>query len=494
MQKAFYEAFRILWDAVCLMAFSSRRQFHPLVNQPALAVIAIIYAVLFIASDIPYLTTEWYFNEYGLSTIFAQLAVAAAIASTAVFAGCPARRILAYSVAYMTVYIGGISVVLLPVYAIYRLYPQLSVVPFYVVWLSFSIWILIGAFRAGARIGTFAPKASGAISLAAVLGAFILVPNTQVIASYDSSDSRSDIWYFARAYWTPPVNVSSEAAVAKPEYDWEQTFYNQPRLIKSLLDSLIQTDKVKPNAYFLGLAPYANQAVFAREVRASRDIFDKHFKTEGRSAILLNSEVPSDTIPIASTGNLKNLAAGLKSKINGEKDIVVLFITSHGSQDLISVNQYPLPLNQIKPDDIKEALNATSALNRIVIISACYSGSFINDLKDEHTTILTASREDRTSFGCSNERDWTFFTNALFNHGFRQSRDIRKAFAIASELVGSWEKRQDLTASLPQIFIGKEVESAWQKMMPDFDQSISESLLTPETAETLQEASVGKAQ
>jgi hypothetical protein len=489
MQKAVREALRILWDAVCFLTVPRRQQYHPLVGRLGLSAIAITYTVLFIACGIPDLTAGWYFNEYGISTIIAQLGVAAAVSSLAVFVGAPARRILAYSVAYMSIYVGGITLLLLPVYSVYRAYPQLSLALFYAIWLSFSAWILFGAFRAGAHIASDSPKKAGAISLAAVLAAFFLIPHTPVFATYDSSGSRSDAWYFARMYLTPTTDDSTQVAEAKPEYDWEQTFSNQPRLITSLVDSLVQTDEVKPNVYFLALAPYANQAVFAREVRASRDIFDKHFKTEGRSAILINSEMPSETVPIASTGNLKNLAAELKSKINGKKDVVVLFITSHGSQDLISVSQYPLPLNQIKPSHIKEALDATGALHRVVIISTCYSGSFIDDLKDEHTTILTASREDRTSFGCSNERDWTFFTNALFNHGFRQNRDIKKAFSIAAELVASWEKRQGLEASYPQIFVGKEVEAAWQKMMPDFDQSISEPLVTPETAGLTQDLS-----
>jgi hypothetical protein len=494
MLNAVREAFRILWDSACFLIVPRRQEIHPLVSRLGLAAIAIIYALLFLASDIPHLTAGWYFNEYGITTIFAQLGVAAAVSSLAVIAGSPARRILAYSVAYMSIYVGGITLVLLPVYSVYRIYPQLSLVLFYAIWISFSAWILFGAFRAGAHIGSDNPKKAGTISLVAVLSAFFLIPSTPILATYDLSGLRSDAWYFARLYLTPTTDASSLVAEAKPEFNWEQTFNDQPRLIRALVDGLIQTDEIKSSVYFLGLAPYADQAVFARELRSSRDIFDKHFKTEGRSAILINSEVPSETIPIASTGNLKNLAAALKSKINGKKDIVVLFITSHGSKDLISVNQYPLPLNQIKPFHIKEALDATGAIHRVVIISACYSGSFIDDLKDEHTAILTASREDRTSFGCSNERDWTFFTNALFNHGFRQNRDIKKAFSIAAELVGSWEKRQGLEASYPQIFVGKKIEAAWQKMMPSFDQSISEPLVTPETAGITQDVSANKVQ
>jgi hypothetical protein len=31
--------------------------------------------------------------------------------------------------------------------------------------------------------------------------------------------------------------------------------------------------------------------------------------------------------------------------------------------------------------------------------------------------VLTAAAADKTSFGCEPSRDWTFFGDALFNHG-----------------------------------------------------------------------------
>jgi Peptidase C13 family len=98
------------------------------------------------------------------------------------------------------------------------------------------------------------------------------------------------------------------------------------------------------------------------------------------------------------------------------------------------------------------------------VISACHSGSFIPALANDDTLILTAARADRTSFGCSNENEWTYFGDAYFNHALRQATgstgtSFIDAFGTAKTLVGEWEARQKVTPSEPQISVGKDVRA-----------------------------------
>jgi len=51
---------------------------------------------------------------------------------------------------------------------------------------------------------------------------------------------------------------------------------------------------------------------------------------------------------------------------------------------------------------------------KVVLISACYSGGFIDPLADERTLVITASRADRTSFGCADTNELTDFGRAYF--------------------------------------------------------------------------------
>ena len=84
--------------------------------------------------------------------------------------------------------------------------------------------------------------------------------------------------------------------------------------------------------------------------------------------------------------------------------------------------------------------------NRIVIVSACYGGVFVQPLANDNTIVLTAADEKSTSFGCSNEREWTYFGDALFNHGLRPDASLEQAFADARTKIGEWEARDGLHA------------------------------------------------
>ena len=101
--------------------------------------------------------------------------------------------------------------------------------------------------------------------------------------------------------------------------------------------------------------------------------------------------------------------------------------------------------------------------NKVIIISACYSGSFIPALRSDDTLIMTAASAEKTSFGCSNEREWTYFGDALFNHAFKNTRSMKQAFSEAKDLIKKWETEQNLTPSEPQISVGMNISSALAK-------------------------------
>ena len=88
-------------------------------------------------------------------------------------------------------------------------------------------------------------------------------------------------------------------------------------------------------------------------------------------------------------------------------------------------------------------------------MSACYSGGFIEALTDDYTLVLTASAADRTSFGCGQQSDSTFFGEALFQHGLAQSESLLAAFDAAKERVAAREKEGGFKPpSNPQIYVG----------------------------------------
>jgi hypothetical protein len=138
-----------------------------------------------------------------------------------------------------------------------------------------------------------------------------------------------------------------------------------------------------------------------------------------------------------------------------DRDTLFLFLTSHGEQGLLAVEMPGLELEHLTPATLKRMLDRSGIRNRVVVISACHSGSFIPALADARTLVIAAARADRASFGCADKRRWTYFGDAFFNRALRSETSFTKAFDRAKALVERWEKRERLVPSLPQMMGGE---------------------------------------
>jgi hypothetical protein len=94
----------------------------------------------------------------------------------------------------------------------------------------------------------------------------------------------------------------------------------------------------------------------------------------------------------------------------------------------------------LRPMQLRNALQQANIRNKLVIVSACFSGHFIPPfLSDPGAMVLTAAAADKTSFGCEPSRDWTYFGDALFNHALRGGAGLFDAFNEATTLIAGWE-------------------------------------------------------
>jgi hypothetical protein len=89
-----------------------------------------------------------------------------------------------------------------------------------------------------------------------------------------------------------------------------------------------------------------------------------------------------------------------------------------------------------------------------VIVSACYAGVLLRPLVNANTIVLTASDARSTSFGCDNERERTYFGDALFDRSLKPGVTLEAAFAAAKKLIARWEKRDGFDPSNPQAHFG----------------------------------------
>jgi hypothetical protein len=144
--------------------------------------------------------------------------------------------------------------------------------------------------------------------------------------------------------------------------------------------------------------------------------------------------------------------------MNRDHDVLFLFLTSHGSHDhRFSLSFWPLGLYDLTPSDLRALLDDAGIQNRVIVISACYSGGFVDALKDPHTLVITAAAGDRTSVGCSNEADFTWFGRAYFDEALRKTRSFTEAFALAAPVVAERERHEGFDPSNPQMVEGREI-------------------------------------
>jgi hypothetical protein len=79
--------------------------------------------------------------------------------------------------------------------------------------------------------------------------------------------------------------------------------------------------------------------------------------------------------------------------------------------------------------------------------------------------VMTASQSDRTSFGCSQRSDATYFGEALFRDGLAKSDSLVTAFEIAKKRVAEREVAAGLKPpSNPQLSVGEAMKEKLKEL------------------------------
>lgn len=247
------------------------------------------------------------------------------------------------------------------------------------------------------------------------------------------------------------------SALAYSRIDPAETLARQPAMIDAAADALAPQRPGVTDVYLVTMAGDGGSGVFRREVESVAALFAERFDSRGRSLALINSPVTADKAPLATTDNLRRALARVGRAMDRKEDVLFLFLTSHGSRESFYIDAGPVSADSLHSDELREMLDESGILWRVLVISACYSGSFIDELRDPHTLVITASRHDRNSFGCASERDWTYFGDAYFDDALRREWSFIRAFDIADAAITAREQEEGLRASLPQIEVGRDI-------------------------------------
>jgi hypothetical protein len=164
---------------------------------------------------------------------------------------------------------------------------------------------------------------------------------------------------------------------------------------------------------------------------------------------------PRERKQVSLASSASNLAGALQGLSVGAQDACLVHMTSHGSPAGFYLRNAP----PITPQALDRILDASCGERpTVVLVSACYSGVFVGpSMQRKNRIILTAARQDRTSFGCSAENEYTYWDSCLID-SLPKAESWKSLYGTIQQCVQTKESQGHFKPSLPQAYFGEQVK------------------------------------
>jgi Peptidase C13 family len=280
--------------------------------------------------------------------------------------------------------------------------------------------------------------------------------------------------------WQEDYSKNSANEVEKPRLKLTQeVFEEQQALLKATAGRIAPQRQDRADVYGLVFAPYASEDVFLRESTMVSSVLRDRFDAGDRVIHLLNHGATTKTHPWATTANLDKSIQALAAKMDLEKDLLVVYLTSHGGSDFkLAASHWPLEVEALTPQALKQMLEKAGVRNRVIAVSACFAGGWADVLANDHSLIMTAADATHTSYGCGSRSELTFFGRALFDEQLRKTHSFEQAFNRAVPIIKQREIDADKKDgfSNPQIRIGSQIRPFLKALEQRLDAPDSKAL------------------
>ena len=156
---------------------------------------------------------------------------------------------------------------------------------------------------------------------------------------------------------------------------------------------------------------------------------------------------------VARATSFSSIASALWDLSNRAPGGCLIYFTSHGTPDGIVVGR-----GEVSPNRVAAAINNACGDKRsVIVMSACFSGQFVPVLARDSRIVITAARPDRTSFGCGEMDQYTFFDDC-FLRALPMGGDFATLGDLIKQCVTAREKEVKAEPpSEPQVSIGSKV-------------------------------------
>lgn len=270
-------------------------------------------------------------------------------------------------------------------------------------------------------------------------------------------------------YYLPPEPLwnlrGTDTTATLPPPDVEQLFFQQDELMAQGIKGLMDQRPGVVDVYFVGVAGDAAEDVFMNELQQAAHVFARDFDAAGRALLLVNNRQTFGRLPLASRDNLGNALAAVGRRMDPDEDLLVLFMTSHGEEDQgLVLDLDGFRLADITPRGLRAAFDGAGIRYRAVIVSACFSGAFVEEFRDAESLVMTSARRDRSSFGCGHDGVFTYFGSAFLGTELPRDRSLVAAFERARKSLDAREAEEGLPASEPQLWVGSGMEQLLERL------------------------------
>jgi Peptidase C13 family len=289
-----------------------------------------------------------------------------------------------------------------------------------------------------------------------LLAAGAVFPDAPVFVARDFDARNANLWEYMRARPAAPTQQSrsgpeQDSATQEDAARFEAT---QGDLLRAEVAHLVTGKKGATNVYAIGIDGWADQDVFIKELDGGLAVLSALLPIRDRTLRLVNHRETLESTPLATQKNFTAAVHAVGEAMDKSADVLVLIMTSHGERTGFALRLPSEVTSELTPREVAATLDQEGIKNRLVIVSACFSGIFVPPLANDDTIVLTASDAEHTSFGCAAEREWTYFGDAFFRQSLRPGTDLRRAFDNARVLISGWEIMDRAAPSNPQGHFG----------------------------------------
>lgn len=211
------------------------------------------------------------------------------------------------------------------------------------------------------------------------------------------------------------------------------------------------------DVYFIGFAPDGAGAVWSERIAAARKVLEGHWGAEGRTLGYVNDVGTLDEAPMASVSNLREALAEIAAAADPDEDVLMLYLAGRNNADgTMTVSLPPLDLVQLSGPGLRSLLDEAGFAWRVVVVSTCVPGSFIEALSDDRTMLIANAAPETDVAECARRGEPVAFGDAFFNEALPRSTSLPSAFESARRALAQSES-SGAAHPVPFMHLGTEI-------------------------------------